>query len=302
MNTIKLLEKIKKDYFHGNYQDVVDKIDLYLSDANNGVFALLLDMKMNALIYLSRLSEASSLLDLITKYFPDYNSKRYIASKYILCGEIEKAEYYLLADDYDADIAYNLGKIYLKEGNFELAKKHLKYAIENHNQEIYQIKAKKLYIKINNFFRYQAFVPKNYKYYKHLGGKVFCGDVIYTNKLLLDFNQEKIEEDNYALRKPYLIWKIKENKILCLPLTLSCNDYFCLPGSNYPNIGKNRYVLPYMVLTLEENICDIVDHIHEEDMKKLAMIISDNSIDMNQFFSNDTKKLIKIQSNNFREK
>ena len=240
-------------------------IEKYLENPKYGIYASLLDMQMNSLIGLGRFSEASELLTTINKVFPLYNHNSYTVSKYMICNEVEKAEEILKGQEYDFDTAYNYGKVYSLEGRYEDAKKHFLYAANNHELVNFRNKARENLIKISNYYRLGAYVPRDYKYFKKNGGKLRVADVIYVDELLGEYNAERIEKDSTISSKPYLIWKIIGNKIYAFPMTLINNGGYTLLASKYPNTGVNRYVIPYLLTMEESHVNKIVDHIHAED-------------------------------------
>ena len=294
MNDINSLVKLISDYYNDKeYEKANFLIDKYLSNKDYGVYAKLLDMKMNCLINLGRFQEASSILTLINKIYPGVNYPNYNAYNYIICNEIEKALQILLDSPYNAEIAFNLGKVYMLMGEYKKALEHYRYVIEHHQVLSYQDKARDELEKINNYNKFCAYIPRDYKYFKKNGGRLRIGDVIYTNSVSYNINAEYVRSEKSIPRKPFLIWKMLGQKIYAFPLTLKRNDIGVLKGQNYANVGVNRYFVPNLVMISEEDVHRIYDHIGHRDFENMIRNIyrsivcdGEDAINRNNIFVN----------------
>ncbi len=270
LSALELFDLMRSNYQKRKYQVALDYIDQYIAN-NYGIFDYLLDMKMNCLIKLGQYNEAISLLDFITKYYLERNTLNYLASKYMICGEIEKAQELFKQVSYDGDAAFNLGKVSSLKGEYDTAKKHFLYAAHNHNDSNFRDKARFELIRISNYERLGSYVQRDYNYYKKQGGKLRNGDVVYVSNVSKEVNAQKFAEVYNFANKPYLIWKIVNNRVYAFPLTIEYTPGYTFTAHNYPNISMNRYVQDYLVIIDENDVIRIADHIQDNDFKCMVI-------------------------------
>ena len=68
MNLFKLEEEIKDEYNNRNFKEALEKIDLYLSDKNSGVYGTFMYFYVNCLINVGRKNEAYKNINLTRKH------------------------------------------------------------------------------------------------------------------------------------------------------------------------------------------------------------------------------------------
>ena len=255
-----MIGRLKKAYNNKDYELFLILFNKYIS-LGYGVNIYLVIMYLNSLIGLKYYDKA---YDIIKKY----EEKGHLYDKelkrlYLRCYKPEDVIRISIDKEDVLSYFYTIAA-YMLMGNIEEAKKLIDEAIKL--DEGYKVEdfSKKIY----NFEYRNASLETEYNCFINNGNKLEEGHIIYL-KRPPKFNYNIINDEK-AFNRPYMIWKIEDNKLYLFPLTSKCKDnFYKLYMQKYPNSKYDRGVKPNACITTKDNVLSVADKVLEEDYNNL---------------------------------
>ena len=130
------------------------------------------------------------------------------------------------------------------------------------------------YLKRIEVYEKDQTVFKSIKYsrFKKEGRVLEPGMVIRADRLREKYSMNKDNDDPLKTNRPYLIWKIEDNRMYCFPLASkmrnSYQDGYLLPAERYPNHKEDRKLKDKIVCITESDVQLVDDKVSKEDFDK----------------------------------
>ncbi len=247
-----------------------------------------------------KFDQAYKILKSLEKQVNDYKIAEDLCREYIHCYKPMDAYRLYQLKKKEFKNHYLIIKIYMLQGKIEEAKYLIEYLKDNglidENDEI--IRNYQLYI--NNYFKHHSFIETEYSSFINNGDKLKEGYVVYLKDspvcLLSNYN------DNMANRRPYLIWKIEDNKVYMFPMNTKCGrkDYI-LSKDKYHNSFQDRTIKDSICITDLDNILTVNDKLYDEDYRLIIdrafktlyfgdQLQLDESLEFMKYFVGDINK------------
>lgn len=266
MNLFKLELEIKDAYNNKNYKEALEKINLYLSRKDSGVYGSFMFFFIDCLIKVGRKKEAYQYINITRKIWPYVFSDDEIVKLYIICDRVKEAEKILNSRTNDTKLYYTAAKTYMLNGYYYSSKYWFRYLMSITDDEDLISKSNKFVFEINNHLINKSFIRTSYARYKSYGNRLHAGQIIYYN------NENTLSDDNKANHRPYLIWKVDNDKIYCFPVTTKIKRTdinYVLKKEKYPNIGFDRMIKDKLVCIDEKTVEKIIDEITPYDYDRV---------------------------------
>lgn len=273
MNThLNLISTIITKYENNDFVGVIDAFNeyIYLSE-ETGIYGGLYDFYIHSLIRLGLLEEARKNIRSMENLFPHHYTPLDLAYRYINADMHEELEDLLQKEKFTAKECYLLGKNCFYQRNYLLAKKLFKIALNSaevlsNNPKTYLSKIEKCE---NNS---DVFKPIKYNYFKYTGETLKPGHIIRVNKIREKYKHNKNNTDNLKLTRPYLVWKIEDDRIYVFPLSSKLKHDFrdghILLQENYPTSDYDRKLQDKILCIKEWDVELVDDKLTEEDFRK----------------------------------
>lgn len=201
----------------------------------------------------------------ITKRYESYantdEAYEYLAQLYFYCFKPKDAERVLLKSG-TISKPILLIKIYMMQGKIDKAKEIIdKLSPEEMNEKTKTVKKQ-----IENYYRKGAFIETEYSCFINNGNELKPGHIVF-----LKTNPEvnfTISADSKIATRPYMIWKIKGEKIYLFPVTKVCREKnYKLYHQKYPNSIGDRTIKTHLCESTIDNVLTVIDKVLDEDFK-----------------------------------
>ena len=285
-------EQIMMNYRNGDYKAVVRDINKYLEN-KYGMVDWLLDIYVDSLIKIRALDDALKCIHFMDNYFKGFYDENDMACKYMMCNKLDDAEKILVNSEFTIDKCFNLGKVYFLQRKYLKAKEQFLLYIKNSTDELYISKAKKYLFNIENYLKFGAFCECSYQAFKESGDKLLPGHVIYL-KSNIDEQLNGNYSDVKKFNRPFMIYKIVDEKIYCFPVTTKVESRKCyiLYAYKYPNIGVDRKLKDNLNVFCTDDVDKVVDYIRPNDYRNAL-------IDLYKCFYLRKNEISSLESNVF---
>ena len=271
MDNLVFIEKIKKSYEKKDYKTTLQYLDLYFNTKGFGIYDELLDIYINCQISLGMIENASKNLKLMKKIFPKFYTKSDLIIKYITCGKTNEAKKMLPKIHFALDYYY-IAKKYFLCGLYGEAEEIFAYFISISNDRFKVQSAKEYLRKIKQYqINPNVFHETDYLHFKLNGGKLEPGHIVYAEKLLDVYKENIGNTDPKKENRPYMIWKIIDDKIYAFPVSSKINNQrtCVLYHQKYPNYTYNRKVKTNLVCIEEKDVERVMDKVMDEDYNQI---------------------------------
>jgi len=258
MQNIKM--KLKDDFYRNDYKAFLGLLNTYLNKGY-GVDFDIIKYYLLVLIKLRKYDDVYKLtkkLEEDNKYLGTYDSLFFF---YLYSFHPQDAERIYLTKPINIPKKSQIVKMYLLMGNIKEAKEKLnQYLHDKNDSEL--LEQKRL---IDNYYRYNAFIEMEYSCFIQNGNKLEPGHIVYLKnnpKSNID-----IHLDDKRSSRPYMIWKIDDNKVYFFPVTTSLNERrFKLYSQKYPNSIGDRVIKDNLCFTTLDNILSVSDKVLDDDL------------------------------------
>ena len=218
-----------------------------------------------------------------------YSSKDYtLFCFYLFCFMPKDAE--RLYKNKNIKIKNNayLIRTYLLQGKINEAQK----LVDEYLKKDYSIELLELKKLIENNLTQNAFIETAYNSFIENGNKLEPGHIVYLKHA--PESLAKIEMDDKGSKRPYMIWKIEEEKLSLFPVTTNTKKgRHKLYAQNYPNSIGDRVIKDNLCFTTKDNVISVTDKVLEDDLR----IILKNIYYITYFNSEESK----IANNEFMQ-
>lgn len=265
MNLVKLEYEIKKAYDNKDFKKALEKIYLYLSEKDSGVYGTLMLFYINCLINTGKIEEAYKCINITRKNWPYLYSDKDLVELYIICDKTKDSETILNKRSNDKKLYYNSARAYMLNGYYYSSKYWFRYLMTITDDNELIEKSKKFINEIDNHLKNKTFIQTSYIRYKSYGNKLKPGHVIY-------FHNNMKTSDEKVNRRPYLVWKVENGKVYCFPITTKIKTEslnYILKKERYPNYGFDRMVKDKLLCFYEKNVEKIIDEINPYDFYRI---------------------------------
>jgi len=307
MNNKEFVEKIRESYEQKNYNLTLEYLEQYLKIKTFGFYDELLDIYIKCQINLGYFESAGKNLNLMKKMFRNFYSKYDLITKYIICGNIDKAKILISSNKLVPLDYYYIAKTYFLWGYHNEAKKLFNHFLFFSNEPYRNESAKNYLRKIELYENNKnVFVETDYLNFKRKGHRLETGHIIYTEKLLDIYKENITSTDPKKEKRPYMIWKIVDNKIYAFPVSSKIykNSFNILRTKNYPNYTYDRKVKENLVCIEEKDVIRIMDKVSKKDYDTIIKNIyiklchvQNKPKPSAQFFISEMVKDLKINRN-----
>ena len=264
VNNIKGL--LKSVYKNKDYDSYFRLFNEYL-DHGYGVDFMMLYQYINALIFTRNYDQAYNLIKEYEKVASKYDIYDIIAQLYLFCFKPEDAlRVFSLKTTPIYDYTLPV-KIYLMLGKVDEAKELVDNYFENLPNTNNIDKMKYYKRRIDNYYKKGAFIETEYSSFLKNGNALETGHIVFLKNS--PTSKGKIEEDVKKGKRPYMIWKIENDKIYLFPVSSSCDKGFRLYSQKYPNSIGDRIVKGTICETTFENILSVDDKVLDEDLRSV---------------------------------
>lgn len=303
MDIDELKEELKTADKNNNYTRVIFLFNKDLKNTNKIDFELL-SIYQKALMKTGKKEEELEVLLKLKNIIknPAYNIR--LINLYLDLNNTEDA--INIIDDNDELKYYLLGKICFLRGEYVRSLKMFKEYLNNKITDInYFYNAKNYINRINNHQQNNNFLEIYYDKFKEQGKQLQPGYIVYSDKVGNRYNLSEINLDSHKKTRPYLIWKINNEHIYCLPLSTSIsNDSYVIKKKKYSNLRSDSTLFENFILLKDENITSVVEHLSKEDYLKAMRFVYEKILILNKenrktekvFISNYMKRM-KIKDN-----
>jgi len=270
MEQLELIGQMYAKAKNHKFDLVVSFFHDYLKTPNSGIYDELLEVYTEALIKLGRLDDAKQMIKTTQSLFPLYYDKRKLALRYIACDMEQEFKGLLETNRFEGKDYYVFGKRCFYNGQYYMAK--ILFDMANK----YDLSSRKKIQEYNRIIKaYEnnehVFRALSYYKFKYLGYELEPGHVIRASVIRNKYNCNKDNDDPMKNERPYLIWKIIDDRIYAFPLTAKLrgdyHDGHVLTSSKYQNYPFDRRLKDKLVCIKERDIEFVDDRIDDEDFK-----------------------------------
>ena len=244
------------------YNEIIELIDGYVKEGF-GVDNIIIDYYLTALNLLRRYDDAYEFIKKYEKVAINV-SPEVFARWYYFCYRSDEAERILNSCKMQFNETLLPVKIYLRLGKVEKAKELLEEILKIPGSE--KIKGiNKIRGAITSYYKCGAFIETEYDSFVKNGNRLEPGHIIFIKKMP-DYTRPEDNEPNASYR-PYMIWKIENDRIYMFPVSSQTRLGYKLYGQNYPNSVGDRVVKRYLCETTIDNVLSVQDKVTEYDYK-----------------------------------
>ena len=294
-----LYNLIEKEHGKKNYKEVLILLDQYLEFESIGIDEKLLSIYIDCNIGIGNLEEALKIINLIKKMFPQTYNKYFLAKRYMDCWDFDNAVKIIDNNIFTDKEYYNMARRLFLYGEYYLARKYFNCCISITDKDYLIEKSNKYIDKIKKYFNDNKFVEQNYRAYKRKGNIIQPGDVIFT----LNVEEKYRKLDPYWDRRTYLVWKVAEDSLYCLPLTTKTKNSdglrygYTLFKQDYLNFETDYMTKERVVIINECDVEKILEKITVKDFNKVLKCLCKHLCFMEDSEREDNKELIEYYSN-----
>ncbi len=266
MGALELIRNIEESYERKNYKMSIKYLNEYFNMKNVGINDMLLNIYIDCQINLGMIEDAKKNTELMKKMFPDSYCNLII--KYIKFDKIDEAKELILTKKLSSEEYYYIAVTCFLWELYDEAKELFTHFLAISN-DIAKIKLTNEYLrKISQYeSNKNIFHETDYQHFKLNGKTLEPGHIVYAQKLLNIYNENVVNTDPKKDTRPYMIWKIIDDKIYAFPVSSKVgNQRSCLlKHEKYPNYTYDRKIKQNLVCIEECNVEKIKDKVTKED-------------------------------------
>ena len=287
-----ITELLDEAYEKGNYALYVKLFNDYLKEGKDfGIRAYI--QYIGILTRLKKFDEATNLLKRLEDRAKKDHLENTFAKLYTYAFKPIEAERILQhKETFNYSDYYLLSKIYLMQGDLKNAKICAKKCINTCTQDNFAWqKSKEILNKINNNIYRNAYIECEYECFKKNGNVLSPGHIVFLKENVDSINGIEPEIDEKSAIRPYMIWKIDNEKLYMFPVaTKRYNEKnHVLFRQDYPNNKGDRIIKNNLCISKESNILSVQDKVLEKDYYEILKCIFRETY----FSKNETEKAAK---------
>lgn len=269
---IEIIDNIFNSYFDKNYFKTFNLIEEYLCKKNLGIYENLLEIYIDCQIHLGYYEEASKNLLIMGKMFPNYFSDYDMAKLYAKCNDIEKLKQILYSNNFSSREYNNIAVICYFNHNYKIAYEIYNYIISLNNDSN-EVERSNDYIKKIKIYQNNphVFKPSFYSFFKKKGNKLEPGHIVYIEKIRDKYIENQLNTDPKIERRPYMIWRIIDNKIYALAIStqIKNNRAGIISKKNHLGYNIDRVVKDRLVCIEEQDIREVIDKVETKEYNEI---------------------------------
>jgi len=263
----RMFKKIENSYNDNNYKKALYYIDKYFSYENVGVFEELLDIYIDCQIKLGMFEEARKSSDLTIKLFPNYYSSIEKAILYVSCRNSAKLDKMLEEVQFSNKEYYWIAKKCFYNGQQQKAEELFKRFLEKEENPVFIERAKKFLGKIELYkTNHNIFIETSYANFKAEGRTLEPGNIIMAKQIRPEYRINYTNKDPKRSKRPYMIWKIEEDRIYAFGLSTELREFdsYILSRENYCK-DYDRRVIDTLTCIKECDVQKVIGNINQKD-------------------------------------
>lgn len=299
-----MLKEIEERYQNNEFCEIVSSLNVYFREY--GYDEVLLDYCINCFIKLGLLELAIKSLKLHLKLFPKFYTPLTLAKIYIDLNMIKEFESILNKNKFNSKVIFSLAKKCYFNNHHELSKKLFNKFLKMCDEPISVKRAKEYLRKIDIYEEDKnVFVETSYSHLLSEGKDLESKQIIYTSKIRDEYFENSIDEDPKKATRPYMIWKIDEDKLYCFAVTTRITHKdgkirgHILLSENYKVNSLNRVVKNNLVVIQKNDVESVIDKVHDEDFEVIIKRIYGEVCFFEGKFLEASKFFIDIMSSEF---
>ena len=270
-------------YYDKDFKTFLKEFDKYLENGY-GIEDTLIGCYIHALIATKKFDKAYKILKALEKNVKEYETYEDLARLYVKCFKPKDAERLINSMETPVKDYLTLIKIKLLEGKIKEAQEILNVCLKNETDPSHQKRLRSYEKLIINHFEKGAYIETTYESFKERGNKLEPGHIVF----LKNYPKSEIRwQDTKVIDRPYMIWKIEEDKIYIFPVsTKDRKKAYKLFTQKYPNSLCDRIIKYSLYNIAEEDIISVQDKVLDEDFK----IIIENLYQAAYFSTKESKR------------
>lgn len=273
----KILLEIENKISNNEHAKVIEILNIHFK--KNGYKPLFLSYYIDCLIKLGLRDLACKNFELMMRMFPDFYRPKQLILLYLDLNMVDKVEQLLLIHKFNSRDLYRIAKKCYLNNIHDLAEKLFRELLKTEKSELGTKRIKEYLRRIDIYKNDKdVFVETSYPCFKAEGHTLEPRHIIYVNKIRDDHFENQYNEDPKRETRPYLIWKIENDKIYCFGITTqtSKQDYthqhYVLYSQNYKTRNFDRIVKNNLTVIDERDVETVIDRVTDKDFE----IVIDN--------------------------
>ena len=259
MNRGVLYDLIKNN----KHAEFLEAFDRYAKEGNP-IEDTLIGCYVYALVATGKVDKAYNLLKNLEKFAEKTDSYEFLSEQYVKCYKAADAERMIELKKTPIKDYLNIIRIKLLEGNIKDAQAIIdsRLKVETEESTLRMLRSYEQLIK--NHLEKGAYIETDYNYFKKKN-TLEPGHIVFLKNMP---ESDYRNEDEKALKRPYMIWKIEDDIIYIFPVsTQEREKSYKLYMQKYPNSKCDRTVKYTLFQTTEDNVLTVQDKVLEEDFK-----------------------------------
>ena len=271
-----MTEMLDNAFFNKKYEDYVKLMDEYLNEGYKPGMRIYIQY-INVLTNLKRYDEAYNLIKRLENTAKNEHLESSFARLLLYAYKPVEAEDLLRhKSDFSYTDYYLLAKIYVMQGQLDNAKRCAKIALNTAPEGSNTVgKSKELIKKINNNYFNNAYLECEYESFINNGNTLEPGHIVFLKHKVDKMNGKEELTDSKSLYRPYMIWKIDNDKLYMFPVATKRDNElsYVLYSHDYPNNNTDRVVKDNLCVTTIDNVLSVQDKVKDEDYKNVLKSI-----------------------------
>ena len=268
------MNELYQVYKEKNYAKFLELFYEYL-EQGYGVDIPIINTYIIALTKMRKYDEAMRALKNVEKELLKDRLITPVVNAYIRCFKLEEAERVIREQGIEDLDPLVLVELYLLEGKIEEAKLETKIIRKNYSiDEAAKNRLDKYEKMIYNYEYKNAKIEIEYSYFLKGGNELEPGHIIFLKKK--PETDERAAHDTRAINRPYMIWKIEEEKLYLFPVSGKCREGFRLFHQRYPNSMGDRVIKNNTCTTTKENVLSVKDKVLVSDFESVLRTLYDS--------------------------
>ena len=245
------------------HDEFIEAFEQYIKEGNP-IEDTLIACYVYALVSIGKVDKAYNLLKNLEKFAEKTDSYEFLSELYVKCYKTEDAERMIELKKTPIKDYLNLIKIKLLEGNIKEAQAIInsRLKVETEESTLRMLRSYEQLIK--NHLEKGAYIEIDYNYFKK-NNTLEPGHIVFLKNMP---ESDYRNEDEKALKRPYMIWKIEKDILYIFPVSTQDREKsYKLYIQKYPNSKCDRTVKYTLFQTTEDNVVTVQDKVLEEDFK-----------------------------------
>ena len=271
----KVYNSIRDCFQNQDYYGVLRNFEQYLSFKNSGLTETLMSYYAISLEQLGFYEEALKAYQIKKSFYNNMDVQMKIIHLLHRLSDVEQGkkevESLLLIEPNNSYYHYLFAKFYFLNGEIMEAKEHFNKALLGENNKSHVLKAQKYLLRIEQHEKENTFLKVGYNVFLKNGHVLEPGYIIDVKNKIQYVNKTEENGDTKSAKRPYLIWKVEENKVYAFQITGKVNyrfDYVISP-TKYPNLSTEVTCKDNVCVIDKNNISSIIEKIDPHDLINL---------------------------------